>query len=361
MKMKQKKIIIILLSMFLCKIIFAETELEVSNVFAGVTIPTGSLDELIEGFDEIIDSNIQNLSNGTYFAGSTGYPVGSPHIKPFPHFTSGLSFGAGLTNMSYFDSDTESSDDIPSGGISGGLLFGSGLSSKMDYLVKFFWYDLLIYDPTESSLLSDYPLDLDEFTIFVVGGKLRYMLVSERKLIPFLFNLKGININLGADLTRGTMRASGEYDKTLDLGTVSINNPGPTDVDIYMVMDGYDIEIQWLQLSITAQAFMYFNIMKILNFYTGPSATIGYGFFSLESEINGAIDTDDAVVGMTPADTLADVRFATESRYSPYPWIPAYTFGFELNFPVFKITADTSVNLQNKKDITATIGSRLEF
>ena len=368
--MRKIKIIILTSLLIFCKSIFAETELVVSSTFGAIDIPTDSLDELIVGYDKIIDKNIQNLSNGMFFANSTGYPVGTPHIKPFPHFTSGLALGAGLTNMSYFDEDEKNSEDLPSGGISGGLLWGSGLSGKMDYILKVFWYDLLIYDPTDNPFLSDYPLDMKEFTLFLFGGKIRYMLVGEKKLIPFLFNLRGININLGADLMRGTIRAAGEYDKTFDLGTVSVDPDGAgaapaQDVDVYLEISEYNVELQWLQLSLTAQAFMYFNIIKILNFYTGPSATIGYGFFSLEAEIDGIVNTDDTTfrgaAGMAAGDTLANANLTSESRYSPYPWIPAYTFGLELNLPFLKITADTSVNLYNKEDITASVGTRVEF
>ncbi|MBN1501268.1 MAG: hypothetical protein JW982_14005 [Spirochaetes bacterium] len=346
------KTIFVLLVLFFTAHISAKTEI-VSPTLSGFADADG-INGIISGFDDVIDSNIQNMANGTFFSNSTGYPVGSAIIKPFPHFFIGTSLGVGLTNMSFFDKDKSDTNKIPSGGLSGGLIFGTGIGDKMDIIGKFFYIDLLIFDPMTLPGANSFPLDLNEFSIFTVGAKVRYNQIGRKTLIPFLFNFDGLTLSVGADLMRGTISSSATYDETFNLGEIDLDGPGGNPAEsVDLVITDYSLKLNWLQLGFTGTAYAYFNIIKFLNFYTGPSATIGYGFFSLESEINGNLISTS--LPTVPASLI------TESRYSPYPFIPAYTFGLELNIPFIKITGETSVNMYNREDVTAVFGIRVQI
>lgn len=362
------RLIICLFVIMISSVLYAGSEVTFTST-VGVTLPSAATDPLTDEFDKILDDNIGNIANGNFFANSTGYPIGTAKMDLFPHFFAGYCVGAAGTNLSYFDDERKEDGKFPGGGITGAFLFGTGITEKIDVIGKFLYYDYVMYDPTSSSAGKKFPLDLNELSLFVLGGKVRYNQVGQRKIIPFLFELQGITFSAGADLMSGTIGVKGEKEKKFDLGSQTFDPDGTGGVaeqtiDVYMEITKYDAEIKWFQLSTTASAFAYFDIIKIFTFYTGLSATVGYGFFTLNSEIEGTMNTDNTVfqtaAGMSDS-VMGTATMETKSRYSPYPWLPAFTMGAEINLFLLKITAETSVNLKNKEDITGVIGMRFQI
>ncbi len=212
-----------LAGLFLCLFLqadalYARTSIVVTPA-GGVTIDTTNQDNLARQVQERSDLNGPFLADAFAFANITGYPVGHASIGTFPHFEIGAAVGAGCTNMQYF-ADREAAKaegSFPMIVPNPVLHFGVGLAAGLDLIGKIFIFDAAFYTP-------DYETDLvkpEKFSIYSIGGRLRYNIVEHVTIVPFIFSFGGITASIGADVMSGSAKVSGKYDTTFNNFTVN--------------------------------------------------------------------------------------------------------------------------------------------
>lgn len=355
----QKIVVCAFISMFISFPILAKTSFSVVSSETNITIPTASLSTAAGKFDDFLNPAMGNLANGAFFSCTAGYPVGSVNIEPFPHFITGLTLGAGLSSMSYLE--TKNKNDLPGGGMSGGLLFGTGIKENMDIVGKIFYFNSMFYDINKIPGMKAIPFELEDVSLFSIGAKIRTKKVGEKRILPFLFDLAGVTMSVGGDLTNGSMKVGADTSYKLNLGKVTVSDPAPKEVNMTYEVSSANMKIKWVELAVTAEALAHFKVVKIFTLYTGFSATVGYGWVYVKGNVTGDVTGDVNLAAVSAGDSFAVLKSDTESRYSPYPWLPAYKIGLQLELPYVKLTGDTSVNLYNKEDITFTVGTLFEI
>ena len=315
---------------------------------------------IAESFQDKIDANGDFIAEANMLANLSGYPIGSVSIGVFPHFTAGAGTALGFSNLKYFD-DKSVDGSFPAVGISPVVFFGTGISDKIDIIGKFCYFDIFYYNPDSINKVSEY-VKINKFKIVGIGGKIRYKIFDEAVVVPFLLKLEGINISAGADILRGVLEMKREIDGDLGSFDVDPDGSGPAPEGTHSVFyDGeLDGKLKWFEVSAAFNANAYFNIAKIFNLYTGFGCAFGFGHFTLSADSSVAISTDPIPV-VNPTGELGTALMESSSKFYPYPVIPTYLFGLELNLFMFKLTAETMVNLKNKEDVTLTLGARFQF
>ena len=351
-----KKILLVLI--ILPAVVSAKTTVtfDMPDYFPSLDSQSG----IAESFQDKIDANGDFIAEANMLCNLSGYPVGAVKIGGFPHFTAGAGIALGFSNLKYFD-DKSVDGSFPAVGFSPVVFFGTGISDKVDIIGKFSYFDIFYYNPDSISKVSDY-VKIKKLKIVGIGGKIRYMVFDEAVVIPFLLKLEGINVSAGADMLRGIIEMKRDIEGELGSFDIDPDGAGPAPEGEHLVSyDGeLDGELKWFQIAASFNANAYFNIAKLLNLYTGFGCAFGFGHFSLSADSNVAVTTDPIPV-VNPTGELGTALMESSSKYYPYPVIPTYLLGLELNLFMFKLTAETMVNLKNKEDVTLTLGARFQF
>jgi hypothetical protein len=301
-------------------------------------------------FQSSVDKNGPAWANAYALSNSTGYATGKSYLGDFPHFEVGAFLNAGLTNSKVLDKSSSGNDNgtTLAVGVYPSLRFGIGLGGGFDFQGKFFSIN-------KDFLNKEYDLKkvtLKDFSLYCIGGRIRYNVIKERTVIPFLFSFGGLTVSTGGDMMRGLIKVGGDYKKQFEQITI-------TDLSMTVdpTLDGdYEAKISWFQLSWTTQALAYFEIVKLFSLYTGPGVSVGYGWFNTEFTAQGTI-TDPAISALYG--DLGQIDLDSKTKYHPKKVIPTYAVGLELNIPLIKIIAETQVNLRNREDVTVTAGMRI--
>jgi len=315
---------------------------------------------IADSFQDKIDANGDFIAEANMLCNLSGYPVGSVIIGVFPHFTAGTGVALGFSNLKYFD-DKSVDGSFPAVGFAPVVFFGTGISDKVDLIGKFSYFDIFYYNPDSINKVSEY-VKINKLKIVGIGGKIRYKIFDEAVVVPFLLKLEGINISAGADMLRGIIEMKREIDGELGSFDLDPDGTGPAAEGNYPVTyDGeLDGNLKWFQIDAAFNVNAYFNIAKIFNVYSGFGCAFGFGHFTISADSEVSVSTDPIPV-VNPTGQLGTALMESSSKYYPYPVIPNYLFGLELNLFMFRLTAETMVNLKNKEDVTLTIGARFQF
>ncbi len=123
---------------FICTTAFARTTIQVT-ADTGVTVPSGSEDEIAQQLQDITDKNGKFIANSFALANLLGYPVGKSSIGHFPHLQAGIAVGVALTNAKYFDDKAE--DGTFPGVMANPVVHaGIGLAGNFDIIGKLFYF-----------------------------------------------------------------------------------------------------------------------------------------------------------------------------------------------------------------------------
>lgn len=322
----------------------------------GVTVP--DLTSMINDIQEKSDLNGPIIINSFALSNICGYPVGKSNIGSFPHMEAGISLGAGLTNMRYFNKDDpeHSNGSLPGISINPVLHFGVGITERVDVLGKLFVLSKSVINPPVDSSVASF----DHFNLLSVGGKIRYNIVQKQTLVPFIFNFGGVTISVGGDLMWAEVKAHGEY--STKLSTMSVDVSG-TAMDVDTKFDGtYDARVLYGVFSATSQAVAYVDFMYLFSFYTGLGLTLNIAQFKFIFDGTGNITTTDpSFIASRSTDKIGTMIFESNNMYHPYYFIPAYILGLEINLSVVKLTGETMVNIYNLKDVNVQIGLRVQL
>lgn len=343
-----KTILIIFFNIFFFSTLLnAKTSITV-DLLGGVTLPDGVID-IAEQFQDIADQNGPNYANAYAFANILGYPIGKATLGTFPHFELGTALGAGLTNMEYFDEDSEAQEEGAFPGIAPTpvLHFGIGLAGGFDVIGKFFSFHESMID--REFEYGDYALE--EFTLYTIGGKIRYNWLKEATIIPFVLNFGGLTFSLGGDLMRGKVSTSGSYEAEFE--EINVNG---FDTTMELQDANYVASLEWYQLSCTAQALIYFDVLYLFSVYTGFGLSWGYGWFGLDFDAAGTVVGTSGYTG-----DIGTIAMTSENKYNPQTFLPTSIIGLELNFGFIKVTAETMVNMRNRSDVSALLGARIQI
>jgi hypothetical protein len=306
-------------------------------------LPGTDASELEAQYQDKVDINGPNFANAFAFSSTTGYANGKATLGDFPHFEVGLFLNSALTN-------TENLQHSKSGNYNGTVVglgftpavrFGVGLGGGFDFTGKFLSINKDLYDPNRSFKVAT----LDELTLYIIGGRIRYNVIKEKTVIPFLFSFGGISLSAGADMSRGIIGISGKYDSSYNASTLGA----------VQFSGDYTSKISWYYLSTTFQGLVYFELLKLFSFYTGLGTSFGYGWFNFKFDATG--DLNDAATSAF----ISKVTFVSDNKYHPMKVIPTYVLGLELNIPFVKVVSESQVNLRNRADVSFTLGLRLTF
>lgn len=338
--------------------LYSETTISISDL--PVDVIDIDLTDMQEQVQDLADLNGPNVADAFAFSNILGYPIGKSYLGGFPHFEFGVSAGAGCTNMKYFDENDPASDNgsLPVFAPNAVVHAGIGFAKGIDFLGKFFYFSKSLRDPG-----VDYDLaTLSDIMIYSVGGKIRFNYIKKKTMLPFLLSFGGITFSIGGDFMYGDIDITGEYD--FDFDSISMEFPAPVgNQDIDILFEGqYAANIHWSIFAITFQAIAYIDIFYFFSLYSGFGLTGGFGFFSLGFDGTGSLTTDSTVYQTINGSSLVGtLRFETENEYRPSPVIPSYIIGLEINLFVLKLNLETMVNMNNRSDVNAQIGTRIEI
>jgi hypothetical protein len=330
--------------------------LQPTHVFATTSMTTSiplaqsEKDLFSAQFENKVDMNGPNFANAFAFSSTTGYANGKATLGDFPHFEVGLFVNSALTNTQVLQNSTSGTynGEVVGLGITPALRFGIGLGGGFDFMGKFLMFNKDLYDPNLKTPVAT----LDELTLYIIGGRVRYNVIKEKTVIPFLFSFGGISLSAGADLSRGIIGIGGKYEMPFQ----SIPVAGYGTINPQLSGD-YTTRMSWYYLSTTFQGLVYFELLKLFSFYTGLGTSFGYGWFKFEFDATGTLSDPAAL----PLPFSSTVLFSSENKYHPMKVIPTYVLGLELNIPIVKIVAESQVNLRNRADVSLTLGLRITF
>ncbi len=354
-------VLILLIGQFFINSVHAESSIVIDTTdIAGVSILDDS-----EGYAKILDKvdstaaeNGPNIANAFALANILGYPVGKAYLGSLPHFQLGVAVGAGFTNMEGFDSEEPVYDDGTIPGFAPNLVahFGLGIGMGMDILGKLFYMDKTVREPP-SSMANDY-LTFDDYKIYSVGGKLRYNIISNVALIPFLLEFGGITISLGGDVMYGMFKVIGEYEQQFN--DVEVGLAGLTE-NIDMQFNGdYTAVIEWSVFSLTSQIIAYIDIFYFFSLYTGFGISGNAGYFDIQFDGSGGLTTDNELYQtLASSADVGSLTFTTKNKFRPAYVNPTYIIGLEINILILKLTLESMVNLRNGSDVNIQLGTRI--
>ncbi len=356
--MKKTRIVIfmILLLFLICSGVYSETTIDTSNA---PDIAAAGISEIGTLIQESVDYFGPGIANGFALSNFAGYPMGKAYLGGFPHFFIGASLTAGLTNMEYFDSEKKEERKYPAGGVNPAAYFGLGLGKGLDIMFKTLVFSSGMYNPPYSKTY----LQLNKLNLYSVGGKIRYNLIQDHTILPGLLELGGVTFSIGADMLKGLLQVGGQLE--YPLGNIQVDIPSPVstteDVSLDLTSD-YTADIKWYILSANSQIIAYFDFLWIFSMYTGLGISFNFGHFSLDVEGTGTVTTTSSTyIAAAGTDTLGTMTLASSNSYSPKIYVPLYIIGFDISLFLIHITAESMVNLRNKKDINLQLGAKIQI
>ncbi len=352
--------IIVTLVMFLNIPLYSGTTITATDASGGgYDFSTLGLAEVESLIQDTLDTFGPGVADGFALANMGGYPVGSAYLGGFPSFFVGASVSAGLTNMEYFDDESQNDNIKPAGGISPAAYFGLGMGKGLDIMFRFFTFSSGMYQPP----LDKSYLNIEKLNLYSIGGKIRYNFVSKQTILPGLFNFGGVTVSLGADMLNGVAKVSGEIEYPMDGIEVDTGGGTTMDVDVDMTPQ-YSAKVKWYMVSVSSSLIAYLDLFWIFGFYTGLGTSFNFGYFNVDVDASGTATTDDPVYtapAINPSGQIANVTLVSENKYTPHLVIPVYIVGFDISLALIRVTAESMVNLRNKKDINIQIGARVQI
>lgn len=334
-------------------------EIESNPEFEKISLGLGESDRFAGDFQDNVDNNAPHLTNAFFLENSLGYLVGTPHLGGFE---GGIVFGAAIANGAYLNDEAAENTFVAPAPVL--LIHGGGpLSAKSDLVVKVMIFDLFMTGQ-EPGIMG---ITLDDFRYLSLGGKYRRQIAPSHSLLPGLFNFSGLTVGVSGDILTGYMNVNGDYsismeDTGLDFGT------GETYYVDTAVDTEFDATARWLQFGAGVDALSYFEVLKIMSFYTGFGMQLGYSWFGIEADASGRLmaeeGTLDNIIGdgfSYEDDYLCEMDVSSDSVFNPFPLLPIYIVGFEMNLANVKLTAETAANLKNLSDVALLVGVRVEL
>ncbi len=330
---------------------------------AGLTLPDFGLEEMGVQVQDTTDLNGPYVADAFALANILGYPIGKAYLGSFPHFEIGISVGAGLANMGYYDDENPASDNntLPAYAPNPVIHVGLGLAGGFDLLGKMFYISKSAINKYKKDV--DYESDvatLNDFLIYSVGAKLRYNIVGRKRFLPFYLAFGGITISLGGNFMYGKISFLGDY--KYDFEGIDVNVLGtPTSVD--MAFDGeFGADIAWSIFTVDTQVVAFFDVFYLFSLYSGFGLAGNMGSFDIKFSGTGQVTTtNDIYQAATGSGQVGSLLFLSKNKYRPSPVIPTYILGLEINLFSMKLNIETMVDLHNRSDVNVQGGARIQI
>lgn len=335
---------------------------------ADLVLDTGDFEtsKMENQIQDTSDKNGPFVANAFALANVLGFPIGKSYLGAFPSFELGISGGAGCTNMEYYDKTelAHNNGTRPMFAPNPILHFGMGIAGGVDIIGKIFYLSKSFVDHYKSDIkYGNDVFKVTDYKVYSVGGKLRYNYIKEKKFLPFYLSFGGVTFSLGGNFMYGDINVTGNYKYDFKNITVTNPGPGPASYEVPINFDGqYQTKIHWTIFTVDAQAIAYFDIFYFISLYSGFGVAGNIGSFNIKFIGSGNATSDDPnYFGITGTNNVGRIDFMTKNSYRPSPVIPLYILGFEINILVLKLNAETMVNLLNRSDVNAQVGTRLQF
>ncbi len=352
--------ILLALIMFLNIPLYSKTTITTTDLSgSGLDFTSLGLTNIETLIQETLNNFGPGVADGFALSNAGGYPVGSAYLGSFPSFFIGANISAGLTNMEYFDDEKKNDNIKPAGGINPALYFGMGMAKGIDLMFRFFTFSSGMYQPP----LEKSYLKIEKLNLYSLGGKIRYNLVSKQTILPGLFSFGGATISLGADMLNGLAKVSGEIAYPMKDIEVNMGGGATQNVDVEMT-PRYTAGAKWYMLSVSSSLIAYLDFLWLFGFYTGLGTSFNFGYFNVDVNANGTATTDDPAYTaptVNPSGEIATVTLVSESKYNPHVIMPVFIVGFDISLTLIRVTAESMVNLRNKKDINLQLGARIQI
>lgn len=352
--------------------------------FAGFFDISGVQEQYATFAQNFVSKNDTVIATGMALANTLGYPNGKSIIGVFPHFEVGVAAGVGVYQYKrYKDFDTtniENNPVVPGGGLNGSVHFGTGISDDMDITFKVFVFGP--YYKIEKNFSKDDPTNafkakLTKNDVYSFGAKVRYNLLKETKLVPFVLSFGGITVNLGLDYMKGDFRTDVTYSTTKNVTIQFIDpfggttSPASQTTDLRSTVNG-TANISWNFISLTPEAFVYIDLFYLFSIYTGPSITLTAGQMRLNVKSKGVMQNVSPIVAnasdaspLVNIPALSDIAYGqlvSDEKWSPKWLTPKWVVGLEINLLMVKIQAEVaSILTDYKQSAIAQVGIRAQF
>jgi len=339
---------------------------------------TDTQNQIKENPENLLNNNDKVIPYGLTLANTIGYPNGKSII---PNFECGMAVGAGVyqyDRYKSFENFSENEDDleVPGAGANAAVHFGFGLSGDTDISFKLF-INQGMYKPDKNinkeSDVHKYDFTLDETNLVSFGVKGRYNLVSEKKIIPFLFSFGGVTAGVALDYQHGRVTSTGTYQDTrmttfTGVDAVSGESFNET-VNVETTVNG-KADFEWNIISVTPEIMVYSDFFYFLTLYTGPAVSLNAGSANFSMSASGVLknltpvygDENSILVVAEEGSTVATGVLRANEPFSVPLAVPLWKAGVEINILAFKIQAEGAAVLTSPtKSFTAQLGIRVQF
>jgi hypothetical protein len=350
--------------------------------FINFSDKSGTEDQFGALANRFFDVNAETLATGLAMTNTLGYPNGKSTIRKFPFFEIGASAGAGVYQYKRIDQfskdNLELNPTIPGGGLNGGFHVGTGLTDRIDVMLKFFALSPFYNDKRKVDKSDDsqsYNLEVTDMSVYSFGIKPRYNLLKRRGSVLAAFG--GVSCNLGLDYFYARIAGKVDYSKTVPGIEFNLQDPFDSAHEISqsigLIGDVHGTgELKTDIISITPEVFAYFDLLYLFSFYTGPSVSINSGSFEFNIDTRGTLSNDEAlVIPGTPAgdytfvdagQEIATAALISKNKMIPARFIPRWTLGLELNIWVLKVQLEASTILTSPTEsLMAQVGLRINI
>lgn len=318
----------------------------------------------LSGFENKIQDISDNFGPAYMHAWSIGlpgsYPLGGPVLGKFPSFFAGVSINAGMANMQYFDKSQSTGFEVfPAVALNPSLYAGLGLSEKMDVIFRLMLYSEGFYKPQ----LEMKQVGLDKFTLYSLGGMVRYRILDEVILLPGIMKFSGLSVAGSFDAMYGITKLSGT--QSLNIGNLEVDPDGagalPAKSYPLTYTPDYELTMKWWMLSTGVRALGYLDFYWIFTGYTGLGLFGSYGSLNMSIDGVGDVNGDATYVSDGGSNPIGEITIDSSNKYPPYYLVPAYIVGLDVNLFVARLSIETMVNLYNLSDVNLQIGTRVQF
>jgi len=331
-------------------------------LFTNINFGGTSKNDFAKKFQKKVDTNGPSFKDAFYLSNTLGYPIGNPLLDEDGGYEFGLAIGAGLSNTEWFGGKRDP-NEYPAVAPVAVIHGGFGLDKETDFAGKVMLFDSFIFgaDPSFGSIT------LETFRQLIVGGKMRRQVIEEKDILPFMVAFKGVTLSGGLDVMIGSVSFNGDFDLKMPDTNIDPGDGGESQSVKTNLSGDYVSQGNWFQLSTNFQAMSYMEFFKFFSFYNGPGVSLGYGWLGIEATASGALMSndnalDDRIGGgfYYKTDKLMDLKFDSNTLFHPFPIMPFWTFGIEMNFGPVKWTIESAINLKNRKDVSMLMGVRYQ-
>jgi len=339
----------------------AKTKIKVTKnpLYDRIVLGEGEIGNLGSQYQGKLNKNGPNAASAFLFSNMMGYANGQSHIGTFE---AGISFGGVLANMGYFD-DEARAETYPLGSPVINIHAGIPLSKRSDLTLKLSIFDMVVTGQKPTVM----GVEVESLGEFLIGGKYRRTFFDRAPVIPFLFEFEGITLGASADIMNGSAVLKNDYELAIE--QVGINPGTGATKPVDTTMKGtLNAQTRWLQFSSSFDCMAYFSSIRFISFYGGMGVLLGYSWLGIDATTDGYLYANDnsldADIGdgfNYEKDYLLKLDYDSLTVFTPFPLLPYLTAGAEFDISGAKILLESSVNLDNQRDVSVLLGMRYQI